>query len=103
MARCVGLAERGESELLPCNGVLAREERERQYLRQEHRAPVRAFSVFAFSQLHLRADCLPQEHLASAAQAQDWPERLQQVVGTVMVMFIRTGGRFVVGVFVFSM
>lgn len=54
-------------------------------LRQEQRAPVTVFSVFAFSQLHLRADCLPQEHLAFWAQTQAWPERPQQVVGTVMV------------------
>lgn len=44
------------------------------------------FSVLAFSQVQLSADCLPQEHLAWAAQAQAWPERPQQVVGTVMVM-----------------
>lgn len=55
-------------------------------IRQEHRAPATAFSVVAFSQLHLRADCLPQEHLASAAQAQDPLERPQQVLGTVMVI-----------------
>ena len=54
-------------------------------LRQEQRAPVTEFSVLAFPQLHLRADCLPQEHLACWAQTQAWPERPQHVVGTVMV------------------
>ena len=67
---------------------------EGQDLRQEHRAPATVFSVFAFSQLHLRADCLPQEHLAWAAQTQAWPERPQQVVGTVMVTLVE----FIVGV-----
>ena len=57
-------------------------------LRQEHRAPATVFSVLAFSQLHLRADCLPQEHLAWAAQTQASPERPQQVVGTVMVDWV---------------
>ena len=55
-------------------------------LRQEHRAPATVFSVLAFSQLQLRADCLPQEHLAWEAQTQASPERPQQVVGTVMVV-----------------
>lgn len=54
-------------------------------LRQEHRAPETVFSVFAFSQVQLSADCLPHEHLAWAAQTQFWPERPQQVDGTVMV------------------
>lgn len=35
-----------------------------EHLRHEHRAPATAFSELAFSQLQLRADCLPQEHLA---------------------------------------
>ena len=61
-------------------------------LRQEQRAPVTTFSVFAFSQLHLRADCLPQEHLACWAQTQAWPERPQQVVGTVMMILERIDG-----------
>ena len=58
-------------------------------LRQEHRAPATVFSVLAFSQVHWSADCLPQEHLASAAQTQVWgaPERPQQVVGTVMMVW----------------
>lgn len=55
--------------------------------RHEHRAPATVFSVFAFSQVQLRADCLPQEHLASAAQTQASPERPQQVLGTVMVIW----------------
>ena len=50
------------------------------------------FSVFAFEQLHLRADCLPQEHLAWEAQTQDWPERPQQVVGTGMMIFRKVAG-----------
>lgn len=59
--------------------------RGREDLRQEHRAPATLFSVAAFSQVHLRADCLPQEHLAWAAQTQDSPERPQQVLGAGMV------------------
>ena len=45
------------------------------------------FSVLALSQLQLRADCLPQEHLAWEAQAQASLERPQQVLGTVMAFW----------------
>lgn len=46
---------------------------------QAHASEGTAFSVWAFSQLQCMADCLPQEHLASAAQTQPAPpERWQQ-------------------------
>ena len=44
------------------------------------------FSVFAFPQLQLRADCLPQEHLAWVAKTQAFPDLPQHVVGTGMVI-----------------
>jgi hypothetical protein len=54
----------------------------REYSLQEHLAPLISFSpAAAFSQLQLRADCFPQEQVASAAQAQGPPERPQQVEG----------------------
>jgi hypothetical protein len=47
---------------------------------QEHRAPLTVFSVEALLQVQWRAFCLPQEHLAWAAQTQlPSPEVLQQV------------------------
>lgn len=49
-------------------------------LLQEHRAPLTVFSVEALLQVQWRAFCLPQEHLAWAAQTQlPSPEVLQQV------------------------
>lgn len=57
------------------------------YLLHEHLGPVTVFSVAAFSQVQLRADCLPQEHLAWEAQTQPSPERPQQVLGTAMMSF----------------
>jgi hypothetical protein len=64
----------------------------------EQRAPSTLFSVWAFSQLQWRADCLPQEHLASLAQMQP-PSRPQQLAGTaavgvdmVGVVFLGGGG-----------
>lgn len=52
---------------------------------QEHLAPTTLFSTSAFSQLQFRADCLPQEQVASAAQAQVPELRPQQVDGMVEV------------------
>jgi hypothetical protein len=43
------------------------------------------FSVADFSQVHWRAGCLPQEHLASFAQTHP-PSRPQQVTGTAPVV-----------------
>ena len=54
-------------------------------LLQEHLAPEVLFSVADFSQVHWRAGCLPQEHLASFAQTQP-PSRPQQVTGTAPVV-----------------
>jgi hypothetical protein len=51
---------------------------------QLQRAPSTLFSVDAFSQVHWRAGCLPQEQVASFAQTQP-PGRPQQVEGTVEV------------------
>lgn len=83
-SRRVGVAERArETRALRQQHI----QRGREDLRHEHRAPATVFSVFAFSQVQLRADCLPQEHLASAAQTQASPERPQQVLGTVMVIW----------------
>ena len=50
------------------------------------------FSVLAFSQLQLRADCLPQEHLAWEAQTQASSERPQQVVGFVISRWLWSFG-----------
>jgi len=54
-------------------------------LLHEHLAPEVLFSVEDFSQVHCRAGCLPQEHLASWAQMQP-PSRPQQVMGTAPVV-----------------
>jgi len=43
------------------------------------------FSVAAFSQVQCIAGCLPQEQVASFAQAHPSPERPQQVAGMVAV------------------
>lgn len=51
----------------------------------EHRAPVIAFSVDAFSQVQCIAGCFPQVQVASFAQAHPSPERPQQVAGIVAV------------------
>ncbi len=56
------------------------------YLRHEHLAPSTLFSVVAFEQLQERAGFLPQEQVAREAQMQVPLERLQQVVGTVIVI-----------------
>lgn len=53
-------------------------------LLHEQRAPEVLFSVEDFSQVHWRAGCWPQEHLASFAQTQP-PSRPQQVTGTAPV------------------
>ena len=54
-------------------------------LLHEHLAPEVLFSVADFSQVHWRAGCLPQEHLASFAQTHP-PSRPQQVTGTAPVV-----------------
>lgn len=51
-----------------------------EYILHEHLAPTSLFSVEALSQLQCRADCLPQEQVASLAQMQP-PSRPQQVDG----------------------
>jgi hypothetical protein len=56
-------------------------------LLHEHLAPEVLFSVLDFSQVHCRAGCLPQEHLASWAQMQP-PSRPQQVTGTAPVVVV---------------
>jgi len=64
---------------------------------QEHVSETTLFSVDDFSQLQCIAACLPQLHLASAAQTQPAPsERPQQVFGTVPVGadIVICGGRF---------
>ena len=84
--RVAGAVDSQRARTSVLGGCLGRGKEEGgQDLRQEQRAPATVFSVFAFSQLHLRADCLPQEHFACWAQTQAWPERPQQVVGTVIV------------------
>lgn len=50
----------------------------------EHLAPASLFSVEALSHVQCRADCLPQEQVASLAQTQP-PSRPQQVEGIVDV------------------
>lgn len=72
---------------LKLDGSAGRGEYAQIHLLHEHLGPATVFSVVAFSQVQLRADCLPQEHLACEAQTQPSPERPQQVVGTVMMSF----------------
>ncbi|MCJ1486471.1 hypothetical protein MMC06_006648, partial [Schaereria dolodes] len=52
----------------------------------EQRGPAIVFSAGAFSQVQLRALCLPHEHFAWEAQTHSPSERPQQVVALVMMI-----------------
>lgn len=63
------------------------------YVLQEHLAPSTLFSVAAFSQVHWRAGCFPQEQVASLAQTHPAAsERPQQVAGTAEDIMWRVKG-----------
>ena len=87
--RCTG--QRGESLkiILVSNDLISiLIIREIQNLRQEQRGPEISFSEEALLQVQWRADSLPQEHLAWAAQTQPAPwVVLQQVEATILTVF----------------